>query len=125
MTRRSVPAWRPCCPAGGCEVVTALGLEELQQKVSIARAGLDILIADYHLDNGATGDDLVREVLSLRTDQPPVLMITANYSNELKQEVKARGYLLMHKPVKPLKLKATLAHLLLSRGQPAWQRGGD
>lgn len=109
----------------GCEVVTALGLEDLQQQVSIARAGLDILIADYHLDNGATGDDLVREVLSLRTDQPPVLMITANYSNELKQEVKARGYLLMHKPVKPLKLKATLAHLLLSRRQPAWQRGGD
>ena len=103
----------------GCEVVTALGLEDLQEKVSIGRAGLDILIADYHLDNGATGDDLVREVLSLRTDQPPVLMITANYSNELKQEVKARGYLLMNKPVRPLKLKATLAHLLLSRRQPA------
>ena len=99
----------------GCEVVTALGLEDLQQKVSIARAGLDILIADYHLDNGATGDDLVRRILALRQDRPPVLMITANYSNELKQEVKARGYLLMHKPVKPLKLKTTLAHLLPDR----------
>ena len=103
----------------GCEVVTALGLDDLQQQVSIGSAGLDILIADYHLDDGATGDELVREVLSLRADQPPVLMITANYSNELKQEVKAQGYLLMNKPVKPLKLKATLAHLLQRRQQPA------
>ncbi|MBA4502234.1 hybrid sensor histidine kinase/response regulator [Marinobacterium marinum] len=99
----------------GCEVVTAFGLEDLQQRRTIGSDSLDLLIADYHLDNGATGMDLVRDVLQQRTDAPPVLMITANYSNELKQEVREQGYLLMNKPIRPLKLKATLAHLLQGR----------
>ncbi|SIQ26280.1 PAS domain S-box-containing protein [Marinobacterium stanieri] len=101
----------------GCEVVTAYGLEDLQQQVSIGQAELDLLIADYHLDNGETGIDLVREVLQQRVEVPPVLMITANYSNDLKQEVKQQGYLLMNKPIRPLKLKATLGHLLQQRRQ--------
>ncbi len=96
----------------GCEVVTAYGLEDLQQKVALGQAELDLLIADYHLDNGETGIDLVRNVLQQRVEAPPVLMITANYSNDLKQEVKQQGYLLMNKPIRPLKLKATLGHLL-------------
>ncbi|ULG67736.1 hybrid sensor histidine kinase/response regulator [Marinobacterium sediminicola] len=99
----------------GCEVITALGLEDLQQHVSIGSEALDLLIADYHLDDGATGIELVRDILQQRSDTPPVLMITANYSNELKQEVKEQGYLLMNKPIRPLKLKATLAHLLQGR----------
>ncbi|MBP0048723.1 PAS-domain containing protein [Marinobacterium sp. AK62] len=99
----------------GCEVVTAYGLEDLQQRVSVGQAELDLLIADYHLDNGETGMDLVRSVLQQRLEAPPVLMITANYSNELKQQVKQEGYLLMNKPIRPLKLKATLGHLLQQR----------
>ncbi len=99
----------------GCDVVTALGLEDLQLQLSVGSEPMDLLIADYHLDEGATGIDLVREILQQRTDIPPVLMITANYSNELKQEVKEQGYLLMNKPIRPLKLKATLAHLLQGR----------
>lgn len=99
----------------GCEVVTALGMDDLQQQLSIGSAPLDLLIADYHLDDGVTGVDLVGSILQQRGDKPPVLMITANYTNELKQAVKEQGYLLMNKPVRPLKLKATLAHLLQPR----------
>lgn len=100
----------------GCEVVTALGLDDLQQHLSVGSAPIDLLIADYHLDNGMTGMELVRDILQQRADTPPVLMITANYSNELKQEVKEQGFLLMNKPIRPLKLKAALAHLLQGRG---------
>jgi hypothetical protein len=38
-------------------------------------------------------------------------MVTANYSSELKQHIRALGYLLMHKPVKPLKLRSVLQHI--------------
>ena len=40
------------------------------------------------------------------------MMITANYSNELKLQVRELGHVLMHKPVKPIKLKAAISHLL-------------
>ncbi|MNE46307.1 hypothetical protein D3C80_1406360 [compost metagenome] len=42
----------------------------------------------------------------------PALMITANYSSELKQQVREMGYTLMHKPVRPMKLKTALCHLM-------------
>lgn len=96
----------------GCQVVTALGLEHLSEQINIGSGALDLLIADYHLDNDVIGTDVVEEILQRRSDRPPVLMITANYSNELKQSIRESGYLLMNKPVKPGKLKATLTHLL-------------
>jgi hypothetical protein len=39
-------------------------------------------------------------------------MITANYSNELKQKMRELGHTLMHKPVKPMRLKTAMNHLL-------------
>jgi hypothetical protein len=39
-------------------------------------------------------------------------MITANYSNELKQQMRELGHTLMHKPVRPMKLKTAMSHLL-------------
>lgn len=42
----------------------------------------------------------------------PALMITANYSNELKQQVRELGHMLMHKPVRPMKLKTAMCHML-------------
>ncbi|WP_327332473.1 hybrid sensor histidine kinase/response regulator [Marinobacterium lutimaris] len=96
----------------GCEIVTALSLEQLREKVAVGSARLDLLIVDYHLDDGVNGVDLVREIMPQRPDEPPVLMITANYSNELKQEMRSLGYHLMHKPIRPLKLKTMLSHLI-------------
>ena len=39
-------------------------------------------------------------------------MITVNYSNELKQQMRELGHNLMHKPVRPMKLKTAISHLL-------------
>lgn len=41
-------------------------------------------------------------------------MITANYSNDLKQQIRELGHTLMHKPVRPMKLKTAMSHLLAS-----------
>ncbi|GGB93360.1 hybrid sensor histidine kinase/response regulator [Marinobacterium zhoushanense] len=96
----------------GCRVTTAVSLEQLREQVAVGTAPLDLLIADYHLDNNVIGVDVVREIMQQRPDEPPVLMITANYSNELKQQMRELGYQLMHKPIRPLKLKTMLSHLM-------------
>jgi PAS domain S-box-containing protein len=96
----------------GCDTVTALSLEHLREQVAIGSAPLDLLIADYHLDNDVNGVDVVADIMQQRQDRPPVLMVTANYSNELKQQIRELGYRLMHKPIRPLKLKTMLSHLL-------------
>ncbi|WP_421864579.1 NahK/ErcS family hybrid sensor histidine kinase/response regulator [Motiliproteus sp.] len=95
----------------GCETITALGYDEVvaqRQELS----GLDLVIADYHLDDNRTGLEAVARIRSELQLMAPVLMITANYSNDLKQQVRALGYRLMNKPVKPAKLKAVMQHLI-------------
>lgn len=100
----------------GCSVVTGLSMEQLLARVDPIKDPVDLLIADYHLDDGANGVDAARGVAALMHKPLSVLMITANYNKDLKQEIRELGYLLMNKPVKPLKLKTTLLHLLKNRG---------
>jgi len=95
-----------------CIVVTAINLEDLQQQVDIHQDHVDILIVDYHLDNDETGLTAANFINTERDLAIPTLMITANYSKSLKNEVEETGILLLNKPVKPMKLKTTMLHLL-------------
>ncbi len=96
----------------GCTVVTALSGDDLARQVDTVQGEADILVVDYHLDNGHTGAELVRELNARRSAPLPVLMITANYSNDLKLQMRELGQVLMHKPVRPMKLKTAMSHLL-------------
>jgi len=98
-----------------CQVTTAVSLEDLETQLNPARNPVDVILADYHLDNDENGVDAVSAINSRRRTPAPVVMITANYTNELKQHIRELGYLLMNKPVRPLKLRSALNHLL--RGQ--------
>ncbi|MCP1603173.1 PAS domain S-box-containing protein [Pseudomonas citronellolis] len=103
---------RTLLEAWGCRVVTALSEEDLARQVDNFHAEADLLIADYHLDDGCNGVDAVASINARRGAPLPALMITANYSNELKQQVRELGHTLMHKPVRPMKLKTALCHLM-------------
>ena len=96
----------------GCCVVTALSEQDLARQVDNYHAEADLLIADYHLDNEQNGVDAVARINARRASPIPAMMITANYSNELKQQIRERGHTLMHKPVRPMKLKIAMSHLL-------------
>lgn len=100
----------------GCTVVTALNELDLERQIGpFASADTDLLIVDYHLDHDVTGVEVIERINSQRQQPLQALMITANYSNELKQQMRNLGHTLMHKPVTPMRLKTTLSHLLESR----------
>ncbi|CDF93595.1 Sensory box histidine kinase/response regulator [Pseudomonas sp. SHC52] len=96
----------------GCRVITALSEQDLVRQVDSDHAEVDLLIADYHLDNDQNGVDAVARINARRRSAIPAMLITANYSNELKQQIRERGHTLMHKPVRPMKLKIAMSHLL-------------
>ncbi|AVE04571.1 hybrid sensor histidine kinase/response regulator [Pseudomonas palleroniana] len=96
----------------GCRVVTALSEQDLARQVDNYHAEADLLIADYHLDDDQNGVDAVARINARRGSAIPAMMITANYSNELKLQIRELGYTLMHKPVRPMKLKTAMSHLL-------------
>jgi PAS domain S-box-containing protein len=95
-----------------CRVTCAISLADLERQLDPVTSPVDLILADYHLDNNETGVDVVASVNSRRHYPAPVVMITANYTNELKQQIRDLGYVLMNKPVKPLKLRNTLNHLI-------------
>ncbi|MCF6780816.1 hybrid sensor histidine kinase/response regulator NahK/ErcS' [Stutzerimonas stutzeri] len=96
----------------GCVVTTALSEEDLARQVDNFHADADLIIADYHLDNDCNGLDVVTTVNERRASSLPVLLITANYSNDLKLQVRELGHMLMHKPIRPMKLKTAMCHML-------------
>jgi len=96
----------------GCCVVTALSEQDLARQVDNYHAEADLLIADYHLDHDQNGVDAVARINARRGRAIPAMMITANYSNELKLQIRELGHTLMHKPVRPMKLKTAMSHLL-------------
>ena len=92
-----------------------MSLTDLERQLVIETSPVDLILADYHLDNDENGVDVVDAINRRRRTPAPVLMITANYSNELKQQIRDLGYLLMNKPVKPLKLRSVLHHVVHNR----------
>lgn len=73
---------------------------------------IDIIIADYHLDNADNGIDVCKAVLS-RQDadgvaRSIVVLSTADRSPELRDEASNLGIMFLPKPVKSLALKRLL-----------------
>ncbi|WP_375465185.1 hybrid sensor histidine kinase/response regulator [uncultured Methylobacterium sp.] len=77
-------------------------------------AGLrpDILILDYHLDDGACGLDVAAYLRALSDAPLPVIITTADRAPAIKAEVVALGAELVHKPIKPAQLRALLTYML-------------
>ena len=97
----------------GC---TVNSIQTKQQIDSLLTSGVDpkpdLIIADYHLDDDLSGLDVINQYNCGVSVKIPVLMITANYTSELRQQVRESGYHLINKPVKSLKLKLAMNHLL-------------
>ncbi|MFQ3788047.1 NahK/ErcS family hybrid sensor histidine kinase/response regulator [Halomonas sp. A29] len=73
----------------------------------------EVLLVDLHLDGGETGDRLV-EKLRRHWQQPalPAVVITADRSEAWRRALSDGGIPLLHKPVRPGKLRAVLSQLL-------------
>ena len=94
----------------GCEVLTAMDQDEALQVLE-GRAP-DIILADFHLDHGVTGCQVV-QALREHFDQPlGAVMITADRSDQYRGDLQRLGMPLLNKPVKPGKLRAVLSQLL-------------
>ena len=96
----------------GYEVLSANDPAEFQENSALLEPRPDLIVADYHLDHGQTGVDAIHQINSIVGHELPVIMITANYSIELRNQMRQSGYTLLNKPVKPIKLRSALNHLL-------------
>jgi CheY-like chemotaxis protein len=69
-----------------------------------------ILLVDYHLDE-ETGLEVIEQIFEHYDCKCPVVIITANRTEELKKLVNEKGYDLLFKPLKPAVLRNIINRL--------------
>lgn len=94
-----------------CRVSSARTVAEAVASV-VGGGPPDLILADYHLDQGETGLEAVDRIRRVLSHPVPAVVITANASPDVAALVRAAGCELMQKPVKPAELRALMAHLL-------------
>ena len=90
----------------GCSVATAHGLAEAREALASFGAP-DVVIADYHLDEG----DGIEAIRTLRDDlgrSVPAILATADRSPEVRDRAAGEDVVILNKPLKPAPLRAQL-----------------
>ncbi|MGS0675313.1 PAS domain-containing hybrid sensor histidine kinase/response regulator [Shewanella sp. 125m-1] len=95
-----------------CEVICAKDLADARIKLGLKGVAPDIVLADYHLDDGQNGVDAMDGIRSLYGEHLPGILITANTRKDLIDDMHRRGYHYMAKMVKPAALRALISSLV-------------
>lgn len=95
----------------GCTVQAAGGFAEATGLFGDG-ATPDIILIDYHLNEGETGDQTLDRLRAHFGGPVPAIMISADRGKELKARLDACGIPLLNKPVKPAQLRALLRTML-------------
>ncbi|MGV0908862.1 PAS-domain containing protein [Martelella sp. FOR1707] len=73
----------------------------------------DVIIADYHLDNGASGVDAVTILREHYQRHIPALLITADRTQEVRDLAEEEDIAVQHKPLKPALVRAFLNQIAI------------
>jgi signal transduction histidine kinase len=96
----------------GCGVVTAnSGAAALASLADHERAP-DLIISDYRLGDGNNGIQAIERLREALRAPVPAFLISGDTAPERLREARASGYYLLHKPVLPITLRATISQLL-------------
>jgi signal transduction histidine kinase/CheY-like chemotaxis protein len=92
----------------GCKCVTAMDVEEALRRMNGRPP--DFIIADLRLRGESTGIDAIRELRAALGDSIPAVLISGDTATEQLRKVSVAGLTMMHKPLKPVRLRALLNH---------------
>lgn len=96
----------------GCSVVTADSDGAALAGLSEHKRPPDLIISDYRLGDGKTGFEVIERLRSAFRASIPAFLISGDTAPERLREASASGYYLLHKPVLPMTLRATVSQLL-------------
>ncbi len=93
-----------------CQAVAVANRRQARARLAQADFQPQILLADYHLDDGDVGTDLITELRGQLGTDIPAAIITADRSPEVQAAVqRLASASLLTKPIKPARLRALIA----------------
>ncbi|WCM93937.1 hybrid sensor histidine kinase/response regulator [Acidovorax sp. NCPPB 2350] len=96
----------------GCAWTAAASADELLERLKEDGTVPEIVISDYRLRNGETGAQAIAKVAAFCGHPIPGVLVTGDTAPERLREATHSGHAVLHKPVRPGKLRALLLHLL-------------
>ena len=96
----------------GCRPLLAGSADEALAQLAAAGQRPTAVIADYRLRAGETGIAAIERIQSEYGADIPGVIITGDTAPDRLREAEASGYHLLHKPVRPARLRALLSFLL-------------
>jgi two-component system, sensor histidine kinase len=102
----------------GCKAICAESGQEAARHLEAAECTPELVISDYRLRDGETGAEVIQQVQQALGEMVPGILITGDTAPDRLREARDSGYMLLHKPVAPAKLRAALQSLLLGSQAP-------
>lgn len=95
----------------GCTVSTAASLAQVEQ---LLREGAlwDLIVSDYQLGSNTTGIDVFNLVRRQQNKPIPCILVSGETGPAIVTLANEGGYPLLHKPVKPAKLRSLIVYSL-------------
>lgn len=95
-----------------CRVVRGRTAAEVCRALDTVADAPDLVIADYHLDDGRVGLDAITEIQAFCNLPIPAIVVTADHSADVVEKTREAGYEQLQKPIKPAELRSLMAHLM-------------
>jgi signal transduction histidine kinase/CheY-like chemotaxis protein len=100
----------------GYSVMTATSDEAALTQLTEREQCPDLIITDYHLANGKTGIEAIERIGAALGMSIPAILVSGDTAPERLRDAKDKGYILLHKPVDPMRLRTVIHQLLKDHG---------
>jgi len=88
--------------------------DTLTETFAVKKRMPDLIIADYRLEAQTTGSEAIHSIREILNKNIPAIIITGDTAPERLREAKKSGFPILHKPVRPEELIATVHEILLN-----------
>ena len=96
----------------GCPSVMLAETQAQAAQQVLMHGNPDFVLVDYHLNDQSNGLRVMEHLDDILGTQLPAIVITADRSKTLEERVKAKGYGLLRKPIRPAALRALMNNML-------------
>ena len=96
----------------GCSVVTGESGDAVLTRLTEEAKLPDLIISDYHLSDSNTGIEAISQLRQALDAPIPAFLMSGDVHAGPLLAAQAHGYPLLHKPVEPMALRATLTQIV-------------
>lgn len=98
--------------AWNIDLITARNVEEAVDWLRSSERTPDILMTDYRLPDSTNGVEVVNYLRMCFGENLPALILTGDTAPDTLQRINEAGMSILHKPIRPARLRSLIMHLL-------------